>query len=119
MMTKEECLEALESIHSVTFDSDIGEYQLLKQLINEHFDNPSLKLEEVKEGMKIRIYSTIEADLNNLKIKYNKVDVSDDEFVGWLEDILFDEKCGTQLLQDLIRFTDVKTTVEDIDLEFD
>lgn len=61
-MTKEECLEALETL--CTFadgnPNSSGEFvgkmlqeadDKLKQLINEHFDNPPLKFEELHEGM--------------------------------------------------------------------
>lgn len=61
-LTKEECLEALETL--CTFadgnPSSSGEFvgkmlqeadDKLKQLINEHFDNPPLKFEELHEKM--------------------------------------------------------------------
>lgn len=61
-LTKEECLEALETL--CTFadgnPNSSGEFvgkmlqeadDKLKQLINEHFDNPPLKFEELHEGM--------------------------------------------------------------------
>lgn len=49
-LTKENCLKALKSMHSITFDVDTGEYKTLKQLINKHFDNPPLSYEDIQTG---------------------------------------------------------------------
>lgn len=63
MLTKEECLEALNYLaswqcvycwktHGAETDIEYQESkQLLKHLINEHFDNPALRLDELKIGM--------------------------------------------------------------------
>ena len=57
MLTKEECEKALDSIYKVAdklvlnHNIFIGSYDILKKLIHEHFDNPPLKFEELKEGM--------------------------------------------------------------------
>ena len=63
MLTKEECLEALSEIEyslceleeikagvvvNCLFDENL---ETIKQLIDEHFDNPPLKFDELKEGM--------------------------------------------------------------------
>jgi len=46
-LTKEKCLKALNNF----WNGDCNNYQVLEQLINEHFDNPPLKFEELHEGM--------------------------------------------------------------------
>ena len=62
MLTKEECNEALDWLYalSVSCNEEVYEHRslfvgekcnLIKQLINEHFENPPLKFEELKEGM--------------------------------------------------------------------
>ena len=62
MLTKEECLEALNEIYSLAIPcrEEVYEhrsnylkqrYDLIKELIDEYFDNPPLKFEELKEGM--------------------------------------------------------------------
>lgn len=64
MLTKEECLEALRDIEfnlPISYiNSEYGlfvrrayvnQIEILKSLIYEHFDNPPLKFEELKEGM--------------------------------------------------------------------
>lgn len=64
-LTREECLKALDdskflSVAVINQDGDIdykGEFKetvvfdLFDKLIQEHFDNPPLKFEELKEGM--------------------------------------------------------------------
>lgn len=62
-LTKEKCDKALEYARSHYYppyaetmglyeDFEVTEeYQVLEQLIKEHFDNPPLKFEELKEGM--------------------------------------------------------------------
>jgi hypothetical protein len=65
-LTKEECLEAVEYLKRVFYQDsayapivyyyeDGSDYKkmvdVLQQLINEHFDNPPLKFEELKDGM--------------------------------------------------------------------
>lgn len=53
MLTKEECEKALNSLYKVAdklvlnHDIFIGSYDILKNLINEHFSNPPLKFEEL------------------------------------------------------------------------
>lgn len=57
MLTEEECKKALNSLYKVAdklvlnYDVFIGSYDILKNLIEEHFSNPPLKFEELKEGM--------------------------------------------------------------------
>lgn len=64
MLTKEECYKALRYITNLYEElyitrlnesgnhiDDTKEYWILEQLINEHFDNPPLKFEELKVGM--------------------------------------------------------------------
>lgn len=59
MLTKEECVKALGNLHwyasyiANEFEQEEldADSRKLKQLINEHFDNPPLKFEELKEGM--------------------------------------------------------------------
>lgn len=64
-MTKEECLQALEAIGDWSLwdsdrtesgmwkvkDASRKEYELIEKLITEHFDNPSLSFDDLKEGM--------------------------------------------------------------------
>lgn len=80
MITKEECLEAYEKLkydHYLITEDDDGnlihinnlyknELNLFKHLINEHFDNPPLKFEDLKVGMwvwdnEIKTYYQIKA----------------------------------------------------------
>ena len=54
MLTKEECLEAYNNLYDGSYD--VGhdfqvDYDVIKQLINEHFDNPPLKFEDLKENL--------------------------------------------------------------------
>ena len=51
-MTKDECAKALNALYfsDGTDDRDDECYNVLMGLINEHFDNPSLSFEEIKEG---------------------------------------------------------------------
>lgn len=60
MLTKEECINALENIpfnvgvarsDYRTSENAKEDYCTLNSLIEEHFDNPPLKFEELKEGM--------------------------------------------------------------------
>lgn len=65
MLTKEECEKALENIANLELQEYEGlygrikyvgdirfcDYRLLRRLIEEHFSNPPLKFEELKEGM--------------------------------------------------------------------
>ena len=51
MLTKENCESALEEYDFRSERPLPYEYSLLRRLINEHFDNPPLKWEELKEGM--------------------------------------------------------------------
>lgn len=52
MLTKEECTKALNALYfSNGKDGRDDEfYDVLLELINEHFDNPPLSFEEMKEG---------------------------------------------------------------------
>lgn len=56
-MNREECLEALNyfyeevSIDEYNTKLDDKNYQILEKLIDEHFDNPPLKFEELEIGM--------------------------------------------------------------------
>ena len=51
-MTKEECLKALETLQDKYLNFDVvDELICFKSLIEEHFDNPPLKFEELKECM--------------------------------------------------------------------
>lgn len=55
MLTKEECEKALNSLYKVAdklvLDHNIfiGSYDILKKLIQVHFDNPPLSLNEVRQ----------------------------------------------------------------------
>ena len=51
-LTKDECVKALHALYfSDGSDGRDDEfYDVLLKLINEHFDNPPLSLEEIKEG---------------------------------------------------------------------
>ena len=51
-MTKEECLKALETLQDKYLNFDVvDELICFKSLIEEHFDNPPLKFEELEVGM--------------------------------------------------------------------
>lgn len=55
LFTKEECEKALNSLYKVAdklvlnHNIFIGSYDILKNLIEEHFSNPPLKFEELQE----------------------------------------------------------------------
>lgn len=60
MLTKEECEKALDHFEKCYWDQDNShgamngvrkDLDILNKLIHEHFDNPPLKFEELKEGM--------------------------------------------------------------------
>lgn len=60
MLTKEECEKALDHFEKCYWDQDNSygamngvrkDLDILNKLIYEHFDNPPLKFEELKEGM--------------------------------------------------------------------
>lgn len=67
MLTEKECKKALETLSTPPYESSCGgcicgvsdcgdcpnnkANKLLNKLIDEHFDNPPLKWEELKEGM--------------------------------------------------------------------
>lgn len=65
MLTKEECEKALRNICETVIDSEadghnqprtvsdycFSETDILKQLIQEHFDNPPLSFDELEKGM--------------------------------------------------------------------
>ena len=57
MLTKEECEKALDSLYKVAdklvLDHNIfiGSYDILKNLIKEHFSNPPLYMDEIPKGI--------------------------------------------------------------------
>lgn len=58
MLTKEECIESLSDLYNVLcnrLNEETQDYRQdfdkLGELIEEHFDNPPLEFEELKEGM--------------------------------------------------------------------
>lgn len=52
MLTKEECLEALTEIKMYgSINIPLYSLEVIENLIGEHFSNPSLEFEELKEGM--------------------------------------------------------------------
>lgn len=52
MLTKEECLEALTEIKMYgSINIPLYSLEVIENLIGEHFSNPPLKFEELKEGM--------------------------------------------------------------------
>ena len=57
MLTKEECEKALNSLYKVAdklvLDHNIfiGSYDILKKLIQVHFDNPPLYMDEIPKGI--------------------------------------------------------------------
>lgn len=60
MLTKEECEKALDHFEKCYWDQDNSygamngvrkDLDILNKLIHEHFDNPPLEFEELKEGM--------------------------------------------------------------------
>ena len=60
LLTKEECEKALDHFEKCYWDQDNSygamngvrkDLDILNKLIHEHFDNPPLKFEELKEGM--------------------------------------------------------------------
>lgn len=60
MLTKEECIKALRGLEILEREENFKKWyqvaplikcDVIEQLINEHFDNPPLKWEELKEGM--------------------------------------------------------------------
>ena len=56
-MTKEECVKALSALYfsDGTDGRDDECYNVLMELINEHFDNPPLKFEELEVGLKRKV----------------------------------------------------------------
>ena len=69
-MTKEECLKALETLQDKYLNFDVvDELICFKSLIEEHFDNPPLKFEELEVGMwvwdnELRMYFLIKGKFN-------------------------------------------------------
>lgn len=51
MLTEKECREALENLKEKVNGETVDAVVCFKELIDEHFDNPPLKFEELKEGM--------------------------------------------------------------------
>lgn len=79
MLTKEECMKALEHLYDhccyKLACNGCNAYNELEQLINEHFDNPPLKFEELEEGMVVwdnleKNYIEICDSFNGQKIYY-------------------------------------------------
>ena len=86
-MTKEECIKALKTLHTMawfeTKDKNYVDenYSILVRLINQHFDNPPLKFEELKEGQWVwdnmnKAYLQIDEDFdvgnNNIILRYRE-----------------------------------------------
>ena len=78
MLTKEECLDALNNLRAnseLVSCCTMNRVKVLKQLINEHFDNPPLTLDEIKASLGTPIW--------------------DNEYKGWIvvvfKDFSFDE----------------------------
>lgn len=81
-MTKEECEKALETIGYWPLwdsertesgmwkvkDASCDEYKVIEKLINEHFDNPPLSFDDLKEGMWV---------WDDLKKRYDRIIVLD------------------------------------------
>lgn len=100
-MNKEECLKACETLIDKTCIKcdmcisqrceskfcEIGEaHTLVHRLINEHFDNPPLKFEELKEGMwiwddKDNWYEKIKELLTIRNDNYIKFDQGDGDYI--------------------------------------
>lgn len=88
MLTKEECEEALENISNLELQEYEGlygrikyvgdirfcDYRLLRILIKEHFDNPPLEFEELKQGMWV---------WDNKDKKYNKITEINGDKIGF------------------------------------
>ena len=99
-LTKEECIKTLEDSRflEVVIRGEKGNFEyysnfedtvtfdLLKQLINEHFDNPPLRFEELEKGMWVWD-NRIKAYLKIQEIWVNKV-------------ILFDNCCVVCFFQE-------------------
>ena len=94
MLTKEECEKALDSIYKVAdklvlnHNIFIGSYDILKKLIHEHFDNPPLKWEEIKEGDFV-----FDKDFNGLGGEWLKVYMKHITIYG--EKVLMCGACGS------------------------
>lgn len=79
-LTKDECLKAIKNLN------DLGEYKdgrkallkdfypndfkLINQLIDEHFDNPPLKFEELEVGM--WVWDNLDKEYRKISSKYTK-----------------------------------------------
>lgn len=112
MLTKEECAKALEHIKTLRgsnygwyysgfnnsalpFDEDIN---VVQELMHEHFDNPPLKFEELKEGMwiwdnKHKVYNQIYRLYGNfMSTKHNAVQFKHlNETTQWGDTIEFEK----------------------------
>lgn len=78
MITKEECLNALEKLKNYVCYDNVYELVTFKRLINEHFDNPPLKFEELKIGMwiwdnKFKVYNCIKTKYKNILPNLNGI----------------------------------------------
>lgn len=92
MLSREECEKALETLSSPPYESSCGgcicgvsdcgdcpnnkANKLLNQLIDEHFDNPPLKFEELKEGMWV---------WDNLIKEWVKVEITRETYTKFIE----------------------------------
>ncbi len=111
MKSKEKCLEAYETLKSAlyvtTYDFErfpincepvyVEEMNVFKQLIDEHFDNPPLKFEELKVGMwvwdnKHKVYNCISRIYQNLYPNVNAIQFKHlNESTQWGDIIEFEE----------------------------
>ena len=79
MLTKEECIKALQKIEE-GFGCDMAYYDLhierdtLEQLINEHFDNPPLTLDEIKTSLGTPIWDNWDRIWMAVFFKYGSFD---------------------------------------------
>ena len=95
-LIREECEKAFKEIENATTEITYNEFKnqlnVLNQLINEHFDNPPLKWEEIKEGDFV-----FDKDFNGLGGEWLKICV---KFInGFGEKVLECGACGSGDLQ--------------------
>lgn len=77
MLTKEECLEALTEIKMYgSINIPLYSLEVIENLIGEHFDNPPLKFEEIKE--KMWVWDDIDKEYRKV---YGKGIYSGDEYL--------------------------------------
>lgn len=84
--TKDECVKALHALYFSDWSDDRGDefYDVLLELINEHFDNPPLKPEEIKEGMWVwdnfhKVYTYVFAV--DIAYESDEIIVTEDDYV--------------------------------------